>query len=560
MRMITRLCGLALACLAVTAHGDGRLYAAVPAAETRAPAAPAAEAPRGALDAARAVETAIERAAEKVGPAVVNILVSRESIGDLGSDDASPPDNLPDNLRDFFDRLRRRGNTPFRAQGNGSGVVISADGLILTSEHVVRDSSDIEVTLASRKKYKAKVVGTDPRRDLAVIRIDAKNLPAAALGDAATLRRGQFVLALGSPFGFGRDGQASLSFGIVSGTGRAIPGIGRELDRYYGNLIQTDAAVNPGNSGGPLVDLEGAVVGINAVISSQTGVNDGVGFAVPITAETRRIIERLKKGEEIVYGYVGIEIQEVGEEEARQSGAEPGVGAFVARVLPDTPGAKAGVRPGDVVVAVGERPVRDPDDVIQTVQSTPVGEKIPLTVIRKGKKQTLTIEVARRPAPREVLATRSEIGNWWRGMRLEALTAELRTQTGLKESDQGAFVREVRDGSPAAQAEIVPGMVIDQVGEKKVAGVQEFRDAVADVQGPVMVHVIGIGVKVIPALAGPGAEKEKGDGKPAPEKPKGKRGGRKSAEKSTEQQPAAKPEDGGKDKPAGDKKDTGAKP
>jgi serine protease Do len=532
------------------------LVVAAPAAETPSPPAPApaAETPKAPVDAARAVETAIERAAEKVGPAVVNILVSRESAADLGGPDEGPPDTLPDNLRDFFDRLRRRGRAPFRAQGNGSGVVISADGLVLTSEHVVRDSSDIEVTLATRKKYKAKVVGTDPRRDLAVIRVDAKNLPAAALGDAATLRRGQFVLALGSPFGFGRDGQASISFGIVSGTGRAIPGIGRELDRYYGNLIQTDAAVNPGNSGGPLVNLEGEVVGINAVISSQSGVSDGVGFAVPITAETKRIIERLKRGEEIVYGYAGIEIQEVGEEEARQSGAEPGLGAFVARVLPDTPGAKAGIKPGDVVVAVADKPVRDPDDVIQVVQSTPVGEKIPLTVMRKGRSETLTLEVGRRPAPKEVLATRSNVGDWWRGMRVEALTAELRAQTGLKESDRGAFVREVRDGSPAAQAEIIPGMVIDQVGEKKVAGVKEFRDAVADIQGPVLVHVIGIGVKVIQP---PGAEKD--DGKSPPEKPKGKRG-KKSAEKPAEEKPAAKPEDGGKDKPPGDKKEGEPKP
>jgi serine protease Do len=524
------------------------LAVAAPAAETQSPPAPAAEAPKAPVDAARAVETAIERAAEKVGPAVVNILVSRESTADLLDPDEGPPDTLPDNLRDFFDRLRRRGRAPFRAQGNGSGVVISADGLVLTSEHVVRDSAEIEVTLASRKKYKAKVVGTDPRRDLAVIRIDAKNLPAAALGDAAALRRGQFALALGSPFGFGRDGQASISFGIVSGTGRAIPGIGRELDRYYGNLIQTDAAVNPGNSGGPLVNLEGEVVGINAVISSQTGVSDGVGFAVPITAETKRIIERLKRGEEIVYGYAGIEIQEVGEEEAKQSGAELGTGAFVARVLPDTPGAKAGIKPGDVVVAVADKPVRDPDDVIQVVQSTPVGEKIPLTVMRKGRRETLTLEVGRRPAPKEVLATRSDVGDWWRGMRVEALTAELRAQTGLKESDQGAFVREVRDGSPAAQAEIIPGMVIDQVGEKKVAGVREFRDAVADIQGPVLVHVIGIGVKVIQP---PGAEKP--DTKSPPEKPKGKRG-KKSAEKPAEEKPAAKPEDGGKDKSPGEGK------
>ena len=533
------------------------LAVAAPAAETQSPPAPApaAEAPKAPVDAARAVETAIERAAEKVGPAVVNILVSRESAGELADPDEAPPDTLPDNLRDFFDRLRRRGRTPFRAQGNGSGVLISADGLVLTSEHVVRDSADIEVTLASRKKYKAKVVGTDPRRDLAVIRIDAKNLPAAALGDAAALRRGQFVLALGSPFGFGRDGQASISFGIVSGTGRAIPGVGRELDRYYGNLIQTDAAVNPGNSGGPLVNLEGEVVGINAVISSQTGVSDGVGFAVPITAETKRIIERLKRGEEIVYGYAGIEIQEVGEEEARQSGAEPGLGAFVARVLPDTPGAKAGIKPGDVVVAVADKPVRDPDDVIQVVQATPVGEKVPLTVLRNGKKVTLTVEVARRPAPKDVLATRM-MGEWWRGMRVEPLTAELRTQTGMKESDQGVFVREVRDGSAAAGAELVPGMVIDQVGEKKIANIKEFEDAIGDVQGPVMVHVLGIGVRVIQP---PGVEKGKGDGKAPDEKPKAKRGKRPVESKPPEPKPDAKPESS-KDKPAGDKKEGEPKP
>ncbi|MBM4019370.1 MAG: PDZ domain-containing protein, partial [Planctomycetes bacterium] len=507
--------------------------APAPAAAAPAPAAPAppAASTAGALDAAKAVETAIERAAEKVGPAVVNILVWREGADLADPDEGGSPD-IPDNLRDFFDRLRRRGHPPFRAQGNGSGVIISPDGYILTSEHVVRESSDIEVTLATRRKFKAKVVGSDPRRDLAVIRIEASGLPAAPLGDAGTLRRGQFALALGSPFGFGRDGQASISFGIVSGTGRAIPGIGRELDRYYGNLIQTDAAVNPGNSGGPLVNLEGEVVGINAVISSQSGVSDGVGFAVPITADTRRIIERLKRGEEIAYGYVGIEIQEVGEEEARASGAEPGQGAFVARVMADAPGAKAGVKPGDVVVAVGDRPVRDPDDVIQLVQATPVGEKIPLTLIRKGRRQTVTVEVARRPVPKEVLAAR-EAGEWWRGMKVEALTAELRTQTGLKPTDRGAFVREVRDGSPAAAAGVIPGMVIDQAGEKKVASVKEFLDAVADVQGPVMVHLIGIGVKVIqpPGADKPGAEKP--DAKSPPEKPRAKRSGRKAPESQT---------------------------
>ena len=560
-----------LVCLAVAACGSGMLFAATETPKALSPAPAAAAAAPSALDAAKAVETAIERAAEKAGPAVVNIVVMREAMGEIWDPEGAAPDFAPDGLRDFLDKLRQRGHPGFRAQGNGSGVIISTDGMILTSEHVVHDASEIEVTLSTRKKFHAKVVGGDARRDLAVIRIEAKDLPAATLGDASALRRGQFVLAVGSPFGFGRDGQASISFGIVSGIGRAIPGIGRELDRYYGNLIQTDAAVNPGNSGGPLMNLEGEVVGINAVISSQTGASDGVGFAVPITAETRRIIERLKKGEEIAYGYVGIEIQEVTEEEAKSSGAELGEGAFIARVMPDAPGAKAGVRPGDVVIAVGDKPVRDPDDVIQTVQATPVGDKIPLTVLRNGKKVTLTVEVGRRPAPKDVLATRI-MGEWWRGMRIEALTADLRTQTGMKESDKGVFVREIRDGSPAALAELVPGMVIDQVGEKKVTSTKEFGDAIADVQGPVMVHIIGIGVKVIQP---PGVEKDKGDGKSPTDRPKGKRGKRpaeskpppetkgddKPAEsKPPEAKPDAKPDGGSKDKPPSDKKEGEAKP
>ena len=475
-----------------------------------------AEAPpaRPTIDAAKAVETAIERAADIAGPAVVNIMVMRDAAdGPWNMEDPeADPDSLPEDLRRFFERYRRAPRMPFRAQGNGSGCIIGADGVILTSEHVIRDASEIEVTVSTRKRYRATVVGSDPRRDLAVIRIDAKDLPVAKLGDAAALRRGQFVIALGSPFGFGRDGQASLSFGVVSGTGRAIPGIGRELDRYYGNLIQTDAAVNPGNSGGPLVNLDGEVVGVNAVISSQSGTSDGVGFAVPISASTRAIIERLKRGEEIVYGYVGVLIQEVGDEEAKDSGAEPGAGAYVGEVLPDGPGAKAGLKEGDVVVGIGKEIVRDPDDVIQRVQVMPVGEKVDLDIIRKGKRQRVTVEVGRRPVPQEVLAARSA-GPWWRGMRVETLSAELRDQIGLETGQQGVFVREVRDGSPASEAGIAPGMVIDRLGETKVASAGDFAVAAAKVDGPCSVQVAGIGVKQIPAAGARKSDAKKPDAK-----------------------------------------------
>ncbi|HUU10795.1 MAG TPA: trypsin-like peptidase domain-containing protein [Phycisphaerae bacterium] len=474
-------------------------------------AAPASGPPS---DAAKAVEVAIERAADQVSPAVVNVSVVRETTaGPWGQDvPEGDLDSLPEEWRRLLERYRRHPPIPFRAQGNGSGFIISADGFILTSEHVVRDAVEIQVTLSTRKRYRAKVVGADPRRDLAVIRIDAKGLPVVRLGDAGRLRRGQFVLALGSPFGFGRDGQASLSFGIVSGTDRVIPNIGRELDRYYGNLIQTDAAVNPGNSGGPLVNLDGEVVGVNAVISSQTGASDGVGFAVPITAGTKAIIARLKRGEKVIYGFVGIEIQEVAEEQAKATGAEVGEGAYVVRVLPDAPGAKAGIKTGDVVVAIDDAAVRSPDDVIQIVQATPVGEKVSLVVLRDGKRQSVAVEVAQRPSPTEVAAVRSG-DHWWRGMRVEPLTEELKEQIGLEKDESGVFVREVLDDSAAAKAGVMPGMVIDQVGETRIASLQAFRDATRSLKGKGLVHVAGIGVKVIP-----GPDETKPDAKQPPEK------------------------------------------
>jgi serine protease Do len=503
----------------------GLMVAAVLAASSAAGAAATPEKPPrlDPLAVAKSVEAATEDAADRVAPAVVNILVVHES----GGPGAGPegglriPDNLPDELRerlrDYFERQWRDApESPFRTQGNGSGVLISDDGFILTSEHVVRDATTIEVTLASRKKYPAKIVGSDPRRDLAVIKVEATGLPVARLGDAARLRRGQFVLALGSPFGFGRDGQASLSFGIVSGTGRAIPSIGRELDRYYGNLIQTDAAVNPGNSGGPLVTLDGEVVGVNAVISSRDGASDGVGFAVPIDARTRQIIERLKRGEQIEYGYLGVEIQEVTAEETVRTGAEPGLGAYVASVLPDTPAAKAGLAPGDVILRVGDAPVHGPDDVIQIVQATPVGQDLALTVLRGGKERQMKVGVARRPVPEALAAERMGLRGWvWRGMRVEPLTQELREQADLKSEQEGVFVREVRDASPAAEAGITPGMVLDQVGEKKVASVAEFHAAAAGAEGPVSVHVVGGGVKVVQA---PGAKKDAPQPPQEPEK------------------------------------------
>ncbi len=463
------------------------MAAAIPAAAREA---------LSARDTARAFEQAIQQTAERVGPSVVNIVVTREPAPmDEGAlDPGDVPPDLRDRLREYFDQFRD--GVPFRTQGNGSGFVIRPDGYILTNEHVVHGAGDIEVTLTGRKRYKAEVVGADPRRDLAVIRIDAEGLPAVRLGDARELHRGQFVLALGSPFGFGRDGQPSLSFGVVSGLGRVIHGVGDGLDRYYGNLVQSDAAINPGNSGGPLVTLDGEVVGVNAVISSTSGASEGVGFAIPITDRTRAIVDRLVKGEAIEYGFLGVEMRELTPDFAEEINVEPDRGAYVLRVLPDTPAAEGGLRTGDIIIEAAGETIDQPDDLVQIVQATPVGEAMPLTILRGKKTRTVTVATTRRPAPEDLMAA-FQPRTWWRGLRVEPLTEAVREEAGLEPQQQGVVVREVRDGSPAAKAGIAPGMVIDQVGDRRVGSVRAFEEAVDEFDKAVFVHVFGQGVKVI---------------------------------------------------------------
>jgi len=278
-----------------------------------------------------------------------------------------------------------------------------------------------------------------------------------------------------------------------------------------------------------------------------------VGFAVPIVADTRRIIDRLKKGEEVVYGYLGIEIADVSEDQAQAADIDVGTGAYLTKILPGTPAAKAGLKEGDIILSVNEAAVRGSDDVIQVVQAIPVGERVTLSILRGGKPQKIAAEVARRPgvdemasgaAPRDTPAS-------WRGMSLEPLTEELRTQTALKVNDRGAFVKEVKDGSPAASAGIVPGMVIDQVGEKRIASVREFTAAVTSATGAVTVHIIGLGTKTIQATAKPPETKTAPtDTKAAPDKSKGKSPPTKPSVTPTDKPAATPTATKGADKPA----------
>ena len=319
-----------------------------------------------------ALQSRIEKVSEQVGRSVVSVQTKGKapSISNGGGFPDDLFDMLPPDWRRRFERRRtpttperqRQGQEDLVPRGLGSGVIISADGYIVTNQHVVDQADEIEVTLSDKRHFKAELAGQDARRDLAVLKIDAADLPVAELAPG-DVKRGMFVLALGNPFGFGAEGQASVSFGIVSGTRRSLA-LALEQDRYYGKLIQTDAAINPGNSGGALCDLQGKVIGINVAIASRSGGNQGVGFAIPVDKLTLSIIEKLKQGKSVEYGYLGVGIRNPTAAESETAGAPPGVGAFVVSVEPGGPAEAAGVMPADLIVAMDGARLKDADDLV----------------------------------------------------------------------------------------------------------------------------------------------------------------------------------------------------
>jgi serine protease Do len=481
-----------------------------------------------------ALQNRIERVAEEVGRSVVSIQVKGPAPRRIGGFDGGIPwDMLPPEFRRFFDApgdgggeddsprnfrrfFRDRPGRPrserpepddrdeLVPRGLGSGVVISRDGYVVTNQHVVDEAKEIEVTLSDKRKFKAEVVGEDVRRDLAVLKVDASDLPAARLHAGAEVRRGMFVLAIGNPFGFGAEGQASVSFGIVSGTRRSLS-LGLDQDRYYGKLIQSDAAINPGNSGGALSDLQGRVIGVNVAIASRSGGSQGVGFAIPIDEDTLELIERLKRGESVAYGFLGVGIRNPTVEESEAAGAPSSAGAFVVRVEPGSPADEAGLRPADLIVALNGKRLRDADDLVTEVGGTPPGRKVKLTLYRSGKKMALEAEVVRRGGDR-VASRDSDDGEdeaadgdavRWRGMTVRELTAERRREARLGKDASGVFVDKVDKDSPAYAAGIRAGDVIDQVGSRKVAGLEDFKRGTEKLEGRAFVNVVGRGPELV---------------------------------------------------------------
>jgi len=278
----------------------------------------------------------------------------------------------------------------------GSGFIIDPDGYILTNRHVLEDSAQVSVTLANGEKLFAELVQADSRSDLAVIKIDATSLPAISWGTLDDVRVGQWAFAVGNPFGLANgDGRVSVTYGVVSALGREmtnrIPG--NPQIQYYGNLIETTAAINPGNSGGPLFNIHGEVIGVVSAIETSSGVNEGTGFAIPINRDTRRIIDTLKRGEKVHYGFLGVNVNEVRTAGPRSFSVSPlNRGARIVSLDPqDGPAARAGLQPNDVVIEFNGIPVEDSDHLVRMVGFTPVGREVVLTYIRKKVKRTANV-------------------------------------------------------------------------------------------------------------------------------------------------------------------------
>lgn len=406
---------------------------------------------------------------EKQGPAVVNIsttkLVRRSQEG--------MPFVMPDeeDLQEFFRRFFPRGpggkGGPMQeipSRGAGSGFIVSNDGYILTNEHVVKDADEVVVKLIDKRTFTAKVVGTDPRTDVAVIKITASDLPAVKLGDPTQLRVGEAVAAIGSPFGF----ENSVTAGIVSAKGRMLPS-----DSYV-SYIQTDVPINPGNSGGPLFNMRGEVVGMNSQIYSRSGGYQGVSFAIPIDV-AMEVVDQLKSGGKVSRGWLGVVIQEVTADLAESFGLDRPRGALVAQVQEDSPASKAGLQASDVILTFDGKAVENSGDLPRMVGLAKPGTRIPVEVWRKGKVQQLSVVLGELPAEKQVAG---ESGKSFSrgGLALSELGEDQRRALGI---DHGVLVEDAT--GDAARAGIRTGDVILAVNNTKVASVAAFRKAIAGV-------------------------------------------------------------------------------
>jgi serine protease Do len=412
---------------------------------------------------------AFSEIASSISPSVVNISTTK-----VMRREASPL--LDDPFSEFFSPLRDfKMPKKWKEQSLGSGVIISSDGYIITNNHVVEQGDEIRVTLFDKRSFKAKLIGADNKTDVAIVKIDAESLYSVQWGDSDKLQVGEFVLAIGNPYGLSH----TVTMGIISAVGRANVGIAD-----YEDFIQTDAAINPGNSGGPLVNTKGELIGINTAIFSRSGGYQGIGFAVPSNM-ARLVMDQLIQKGKVTRGWLGVTIQEITPELSQKFGLKTAKGALIGDVAKGSPAEKAGIKRGDIILEFNGKKVDDVGNLRNMVAQSKVGAQIPLTLMRAGKEYALKVTTTELPKD----ATEAAPGNdpedtsfeGLAGLNVIELTREISRQLGLPRDEKGVVVVRVDSGSSIEDAGMRKGDVIQEIDRKKIAGLDDYTQVVAGV-------------------------------------------------------------------------------
>ncbi len=432
--------------------------------------------------AARSAPESFADLAEKLLPSVVNISSTQIQRQDRGPQAPNFPEGSPfgDQFREFFNRNQ---GAPRRATSLGSGFIISEDGLVVTNNHVIEGADEITVTLSDDTQHKAELLGRDPKTDLALLRIDAgKSLPAVSWGDSTTARVGDWVVAIGNPFGLG----GTVTAGIISARQRDIN------QGPYDSFIQTDASINRGNSGGPMFNMDGDVIGVNTAIFSPTGGSVGVGFSVP-SSIAERVIAQLQEYGQTRRGWLGVRIQTVTDEIAESIGLDSARGALVSSVTEDGPAEKSGIEAGDVILKFDNRPVDSMRELPRIVADTDIGKSVPVEVWRNERSRTLSVKIGELEEEVPVLASTGPDGDALEpeeatiddlGVAVTSITGEMRARFNLPNDLKGVVITGVEPDSPASEKSLRPGDVIVEVSQEEVSSpgqiaekIREARDA-----------------------------------------------------------------------------------
>jgi serine protease Do len=418
---------------------------------------------------------AMAEIAAAVKPAVVNIS-STQTIKTRGVQ--SPFFNDPFFRRFFGDEFGQAEQPKERKRASlGSGVIVDRDGYILTNNHVIKDADEIKVKLSDKREFTGKVIGSDPKTDLAVIKIQADHLPVIRLGDSDSLKVGETVIAIGNPFGLSQ----TVTSGIVSATGRANVGIAD-----YEDFIQTDAAINPGNSGGALVNVRGELIGINTAIVSTSGGYQGVGFAIPSTM-AKAVMENLIKKGKVIRGWLGVTIQPITPDLAKQFNLKEEQGALVGDVTEGSPAEKAGIRRGDVIIQFNGKAVDEPSNLRNTVANTPPGKEVAMKVLRDGKQETVKVTIAEVPAEPQKLS--GKFDNSLKGVHVQNITPEIRKSLNIPKRVAGVVIADIEEGSPA-EGVLEKNDVVLEVSRKRIHSMRDYDAVVSKIRSDQSILVL----------------------------------------------------------------------